>query len=60
MLHITNHWESWGRLDQLVRDGRTLLPFETGYVEPSEYWTDYMMGQHNRAVAGQGSIWFRA
>src|SRR5919106_1673897 len=53
VLHITNHWESWGRLDQLVKEGKTLLPFETGYVDAPTYWTDYMMGQHNRAAAGQ-------
>ena len=54
VLHITNRWDSWGRLDQLVREGRTLLPFESGYVDESTYWTDYMLGQHNRALAGQG------
>ena len=53
VLHITNHWESWGRLDQLIREGKTPLPFESGYVDADTYWTDYMMGQHNRAVAGQ-------
>jgi ubiquinone/menaquinone biosynthesis C-methylase UbiE len=54
VLHITNHWESWGRLDQLIKDGKTALPFESGYVDAATYWTDYMMGQHNRATAGQG------
>lgn len=54
VLHITNHWESWGHLDQLVRECRTLLPFESGFVDAATYWTDYMLGQHNRAVAGQG------
>ncbi len=54
VLHITNHWESWGQLDQLIREGKTLLPFESGYVDIPTYWTDYMMGQHNRATAGQG------
>lgn len=53
VLHITNHWETWGRLDQLIRDGKTLLPFETGYVDAATYWRDYMVGQHNRALAGQ-------
>ena len=53
VLHITNHWESWGRLDQLIKEGKTLLPFETGYVDAPTYWKDYMMGQHNRATAGQ-------
>jgi cyclopropane fatty-acyl-phospholipid synthase-like methyltransferase len=53
VLHITNHWASWGQLDRLVREGRTLLPFESGYVDAPTYWTDYMMGQHNRAAAGQ-------
>lgn len=55
VLHITNHWDSWGKLDQLVIEGKTLLPFETGYVDTNTYWTNYMMGQHNRAVAGQAS-----
>ena len=54
ILHITNHWDGWGRLDQLVMEGKTLLPFETRYVDVPTYWTDYMMGQHNRAAAGQG------
>ena len=53
VLHITNHWESWGRLDQLIREGKTSLPFEFGYVDAGTYWSDYMMGQHNRAEAGQ-------
>lgn len=53
ILHITNHWESWGRLDQLVQTGKTVLPFESGYVDIPTYWTDYMLGQHNRAEAGQ-------
>ena len=30
ILHITNHWEGWGRLDQLVKEGKPLLPFEAG------------------------------
>ena len=54
ILHITNHWTSWGRLDKLIKEGKTLLPFESGYVDVPTYWTDYMMGQHNRAAAGQG------
>ena len=54
ILHITNHWDAWGRLDQLVTEGRTQLPFESGFVDVPTYWTDYMMGQHNRATAGQG------
>ncbi len=54
VLHITNHWETWGRLDQLIREGKTLLPFETGYVDTATYWRNYMWGQHNRALAGQG------
>ena len=53
VLHITNHWESWGRLAQVIREGKAPLPFESGYVDADTYWTDYMMGQHNRAVAGQ-------
>ncbi len=53
VLHITNHWESWGRLDELVKEGRTMLPFETGYVDEPGYWSDYMLGQHDRAVSGQ-------
>ena len=53
VLHITNHWLSWGQLDQLILEGRTLLPFESGYVDVPTYWTNYMTGQNNRAVAGQ-------
>lgn len=53
ILHITNHWESWGRLAQLIQEGKAPLPFESGYVDANTYWTDYMMGQHNRAEAGQ-------
>ena len=55
ILHITNHWEGWGRLDQLVKEGKTLLPFEAGFVDVPTYWTDYMLGQHNRATSGQGN-----
>jgi SAM-dependent methyltransferase len=52
-LHHTNTWASWGRLDEVIRDGKTLLPYETGYVDVPTYWTNYMMGQHNRAASGQ-------
>lgn len=52
-LHHTNTWASWGRLDEIIREGKTLLPYETGYVDAPTYWTDYMMGQHNRATSGQ-------
>ena len=53
VLHITNHWNSWGQLDELIREGKTAPPFETGYVDTDTYWMDYMLGQHNRAAAGQ-------
>ena len=52
-LHHTNSWASWGRLDEIIREGKTLLPYETGYVDVATYWTDYMKGQHNRAASGQ-------
>ena len=52
-LHHTNTWESWGHLDQVIKEGKTLLPYETGYVDADTYWTDYMIGQHNRATSGQ-------
>ena len=52
-LHHTNTWASWGRLDEILKEGKTLLPYETGYVDPETYWTNYMMGQHNRAASGQ-------
>jgi ubiquinone/menaquinone biosynthesis C-methylase UbiE len=54
VLHITNYWQTWGKLDSLIREGRTELPFENGFVDASTYWTDYMKGQHDRAAAGQG------
>ena len=53
VLHITNYWDSWGKLDRLIVEGRTELPFENGYTDVPTYWTDYMNGQHNRAVSGQ-------
>ena len=52
-LHHTNTWASWGRLDEIIIEGKTLLPFETGYVAADAYWKDYMIGQHNRATSGQ-------
>ena len=52
-LHHTNTWASWGRLDEIIIEGKTLLPFETGYVDADTYWNDYMTGQHNRATSGQ-------
>ena len=52
-LHHTNTWASWGRLDEVIKEGKTLLPYETGYVDADTYWTDYMIGQHNRATSGQ-------
>lgn len=54
VLHITNYWYTWGHLDQLICEGRTNLPFENGFTDVATYWQDYMEGQHNRAVAGQG------
>ena len=53
VLHITNYWDSWGKLDTLITEGRTELPFENGFTDVPKYWTDYMNGQHNRAVSGQ-------
>ncbi|MCI0798152.1 MAG: methyltransferase domain-containing protein, partial [Chloroflexi bacterium] len=44
---------SWGRLDEIVKEGKTLLPYETGFVDAPTYWNDYMIGQHNRAESGQ-------
>ena len=29
------------------------MPYETGFVDAPTYWTNYMMGQHNRAASGQ-------
>ena len=55
-LHHTNTWASWGRLDEIIREGDTKLPFETGFVDAPTYWTDYMLGQHNRAMTGQGRL----
>ena len=52
-LHHTNTWALWGRLDEIIKEGRTQLPFETGYVDAPTYWTNYIMGQHNRAASGQ-------
>ena len=52
-LHHTNTWASWGRLDEVLKEGKPLLPYETGYVDADTYWTDYMIGQHNRAASGQ-------
>ena len=57
--HITNHWNTWGKLDALVLEGRTELPFENGFVDAPTYWTDYMMGQHNRVMIGPGKIWLK-
>ena len=52
-LHHTNTWELWGRLDEIIKEGKTQLPFESGYVDANTYWTNYIMGQHNRAASGQ-------
>ena len=53
-LHITNHWGTMGQLADLIRDGRAAAPPTTGFVTEARYWRDYMRGQHDRAVAGQG------
>ncbi len=55
VLHITNHWNSWGNLDKLVIDGQTEPPFENGFVDTPTYWRDYMYGQHNRSESGQSA-----
>ncbi|MDY6805438.1 MAG: class I SAM-dependent methyltransferase [Cyanobacteriota bacterium] len=52
-LHITNYWSTWGKLDRLILEGRTELPFDNGFVDAQTYWKDYMYGQHNRAESGQ-------
>ena len=52
-LHHTNTWASWGRLDEILKEGKPLLPFDTGFVDADTYWTNYMIGQHNRAASGQ-------
>ena len=52
-IHHTNTWATWGRLDELIIQGKTLLPYESGYVDADTYWKDYMIGQHNRATSGQ-------
>jgi SAM-dependent methyltransferase len=52
-LHHTNTWASWGRLDEVIKEGKTLIPYETGFVDADTYWNDYMIGQHNRATSGQ-------
>ena len=54
VLHITNYWHTWGNLDQLIQEGRTELPFENQFTDAATYWKDYMTGQHDRALAGQG------
>ena len=52
-LHHTNTWALWGRLDEIMKAGKSQPPFETGYVDAPTYWTNYIMGQHNRAASGQ-------
>ena len=52
-LHHTNTWTLWGRLDEIIKEGKTQVPYETGYVDAPTYWMNYMMGQHNRAASGQ-------
>lgn len=54
VLHITNYWNTWGKLDTLILEGRTELPFENGFTDAATYWKEYMEGQHDRASAGQG------
>jgi len=58
-LHHTNTWVSWGRLDEVIKDGKIILPFETGFVDPDTYWTNYMTGQHNRATRVNPVNWSR-
>ncbi len=51
--HLTNHWNTFGALYRLVREGVSELPFQNGYVSADEYWSDYMRAQHYRAVTVQ-------
>jgi ubiquinone/menaquinone biosynthesis C-methylase UbiE len=53
--HITNFWHVWGKLDELIIEGRPEFPFENNFVDEATYWTDYIKGRHNLAMAGQGS-----
>lgn len=52
-LHHTNTWPLWGRLDEIILEGKATPPFETGFVDRDTYWSNYMWGQHNRAASGQ-------
>lgn len=54
--HITNFWNTWGNLDQLIREGRPDFPFENGFVDTATYWTNYIKGRHNLAMAGQAAV----
>ncbi|NEN95754.1 MAG: methyltransferase [Moorea sp. SIO3I7] len=56
IVHITNFWYTWGNLDQLIREGRPDFPFENGFVDAATYWTSYIKGRHNLAMAGQGAV----
>ena len=51
--HLTNHWNTYGSLDRLVRDGASELPYQNGYVSVDDYWCNYMRAQHFRAVTVQ-------
>ena len=53
LLHLTNHWNTFGDLDRLVREGVSELPFQNGYVSVDRFWSDYMRAQHYRAVTVQ-------
>jgi cyclopropane fatty-acyl-phospholipid synthase-like methyltransferase len=55
MMHLTNHWNTWGKLDELVISGKSELPFENGFTSEADYWANYMLGQHNRALTGQSN-----
>lgn len=54
--HITNFWETWGKLDDLILQGKADIPLENNFVEASSYWDSYIKGRHNLAMAGQSQL----
>ena len=56
VLHITNHWRNFERLEAHLRSGKHESPYENGFIDKDTYWRDYMAGQHARAVSGQAEM----
>ena len=52
ILHITNRWDGWGRLDQLVKAGRTIVPVNCYWGIGDRHLLGLVAADDERIVVG--------